>query len=59
MSSRSSKCPYIRDKDCGYPDKQRCIDADYESCFSFKCLKDCDNRKEENNGKDEARISVD
>ena len=46
------KCPYLKDKDCGHPNKQACIDADYESCFSFRCLKECEDIKEEKkNGK--------
>lgn len=52
---KKSKCPYLKDKECGHPDKQRCIDADYESCFSFKCLEETKDIKEENkNGKQDA-----
>ena len=52
---KTDKCPYNRDKDCGHPDKQKCIDKYYESCFSFRCLKDCEkNMEEKKDGKQDA-----
>lgn len=52
---KSDKCPYIRNKDCGHPLKEKCINADYESCFSFRCLKDCEENMEvKKDGKQDA-----